>query len=166
MKTIRHLGNRQSGTQVAELAVVLPLMLLLALIVAEGAGFIRMHEVLNNAAREGARIASLPENAPNPDNNPVPGIQQAVSTYACNNGVQLTGTGLPACAGGVAVSVTCTGATIGVAQNIYVPSGSSGFQASRVTVQCSYPLTYLPAVPWFGISNQIGLTGAAEFQEF
>lgn len=159
MKTTKPRGNRQRGTQVAELAIVLPLMLLMALIITEGSGFIRLHEVINNAAREGARLSSLPENRGH-----VADIQTAVSTYACNNGVQLTGTGLATCSG--SAPVVCPSATINIQQGLYVPSGSTGFQASRVTVQCQYQLTYLPALPWFGISNQVALAGSAEFQDF
>ncbi|MGH9557263.1 MAG: TadE/TadG family type IV pilus assembly protein, partial [Terriglobales bacterium] len=52
----------ERGTQVAELAMVLPLLLFLGLAVTEGEGFVRAHQMLNNAAREGAKFSSLPEN--------------------------------------------------------------------------------------------------------
>lgn len=158
MKITKARANRQRGTQVAELAMVLPLMLLMAFIIAEGSGFIRLHEVINNAAREGARLSSIQENYGH-----IPAIQLAVSNYACNNGVQLTGTGLPTCAGTTPVS--CTGASISILQRQYVAAAPTGYQISKVTVQCQYQLTYLPALPWFGISNQVALAGKADFQE-
>lgn len=120
MKTTRLGGIRQRGTQVAELAIVLPLMLLLALIIAEGSGFIRLHEVINNAAREGARLSTIQENS-----NHTADIVTAISNYACNNGVQLSGTGLPACAG--TPRVTCPNATIVVLQHQYVAASPIGY---------------------------------------
>lgn len=159
MKIIRPCGNGERGTQVAELAIILPLMLLLSFIIAEGAGFIRLHEVINNAAREGARLSTIQENADHTAD-----IVNAISRYACNNGVQLSGTGLPACSG--TPSVVCPSATITVLQHQYVSATPVGYQMSKVTVQCQYQLTYLPALPWFGISNQVALGGNAEFREF
>ncbi len=39
--------------------MVLPLLVLIAMIIMEGGSFIRAHQVINNAAREAAHIASL-----------------------------------------------------------------------------------------------------------
>ena len=51
MRTVRIKQNSgERGTEIAELAMVLPLLTFLALIVSEGAGFVRVHQVLNNAA--------------------------------------------------------------------------------------------------------------------
>ena len=47
--------TRQRGTQLLEFAIALPLLLLLFFVVTEGAGLVRAHQVLNNAAREGSR---------------------------------------------------------------------------------------------------------------
>ena len=49
----------ERGTQLIEFAIVLPLIVLLALIVAEGANMFRVYELVANAAREGARLSSL-----------------------------------------------------------------------------------------------------------
>ncbi len=48
----------QRGTQVVELAITLPLLCLLVFAITDGADFVRTHVVLNNAAREGARMAA------------------------------------------------------------------------------------------------------------
>lgn len=50
--------RRQRGTQLVEFAVGLPLLLFICFASIEGASFVRAHQVINNAAREGARIAS------------------------------------------------------------------------------------------------------------
>lgn len=49
------------GTQLVEFALVLPLLLFISLGIIEGSSFIRVHQIINNAAREGARISTLPE---------------------------------------------------------------------------------------------------------
>src|ERR1051326_5973892 len=66
----------QRGSQIVEMAIVLPLLAFLALMVTEGADFIRVHSVLNNAAREGARLSSLQENK-----GQTAGITAAVQQY-------------------------------------------------------------------------------------
>src|ERR1041385_535103 len=95
------------GTQVAELAIVLPLLLFLSLAVSEGAYMIRVHQVLNNAAREGARLAIEEQNydAANPMTNcaaPAGSKQatlcQAIISYAQNNGIS-AGAGFNRCNG-------------------------------------------------------------------
>src|SRR6266545_5874812 len=51
--------RRQRGTQLVEFAVVLPLLVLLTMMIIEAGFFIRAHQVINNAAREAAHVASL-----------------------------------------------------------------------------------------------------------
>src|SRR5690349_17754463 len=50
--------NRQCGTQIAELAICLPLICLLVFAIIDGADMVRTHVLLNNAAREGARMSA------------------------------------------------------------------------------------------------------------
>jgi Flp pilus assembly protein TadG len=165
MRTTEQRRRRQRGTQVAELALIIPLLLLLIAIIIEGAGFVRVHQVLNNASREGARIASLPENAPSasaPDHTP--DIKRAVAAYACNNGVALIGTGIPC--GTPSPNVVCNAASITVNQSVLIPTASGLFvTGSRVVTTCSYQSQFLPSVPFFGISSTFPLTGTAEFQQ-
>lgn len=59
--TLSNNPQRQRGTQIVELALVTPLLLLLVFIVIEASSFIRIHQVVNNAAREGARTAAVAE---------------------------------------------------------------------------------------------------------
>lgn len=165
MRTTEERRRSQRGTQVAELALVIPLLLLLIAIIIEGAGFVRVHQVLNNASREGARIASLRENAPSPTRpDPTQDIRIAVAAYACNNGVALTGTGI-ACATPSA-AVVCNGANIDITQNVLIPTPSGVYvYGSRVVTTCSYQSQFLPSIPFFGISSTFPLTGTAEFQQ-
>src|ERR1051326_6231029 len=89
--------RQDGGTQVVELALVLPLLIFLSLAVAEGAYMIRVHQVLNNAAREGARLAIEQNNydVANPVTNCAAvtantshaALCQAIVSYAQNNGI-------------------------------------------------------------------------------
>ncbi len=51
-------GKRERGVQVVELAVTLPLLCFLVFVITDGADFVRTHVILNNAAREGARMGA------------------------------------------------------------------------------------------------------------
>jgi Flp pilus assembly protein TadG len=155
-KMSRTSRNSERGTQLLELAIVLPLLVFLASLVSEGADFIRVHQVLNNAAREGAKFSSMPENscatAPVPATC-IAAIQSAVVNYANNN------------------HVTITTANVDVNQQAawVVPAGTTkGFWVSQVTVSYSYPIAYLKMAPGFIPANQtsILLRGIAQFQNF
>lgn len=136
--------RRQRGTQIVELAIALPLMALMVFMIVEGADFIRVHQVINNAAREGARFSVLPENS-----GQAAAIQSVVVTYANNNGVALT-----------------TG-NVNVNQGAVIPTASGiGMLGSQVTVTYPYTLKYLPSLPGFSGSGTVSLQGSAEFRNF
>jgi hypothetical protein len=56
---LRRLGRSESGAEVIEFALTLPLLLLVVLGIIEFGFVFQQYEVVTNAAREGARIASL-----------------------------------------------------------------------------------------------------------
>lgn len=166
MKTTEHRRRGESGTQIAELAVVLPLLAFMAFVVSEGAGVVRTHQVINNAAREGARIS-----AQWPDYT-VSGIQTVVADYACVNGVKLAGAATSACTA-TSFNTTCaaTGSMVTVNRGLLIPTPSgTGIQATQVTVTCAYPLLYLPALnfPSLGLNvpTSIPLRSTATFRNF
>lgn len=159
--------RRERGTQIAELAVVLPLLAFLALIVSEGAGVIRAHQVINNAAREGARMSAQESNYT------LASIQSTVADYACLNGVKLVGASASAACTTTNFNTVCgtTGSTVTVNRSALIASDSGiTMTATQVTVTCSYPLTYLPAFdfPTWGmhVSNSIPLRVTATFRNF
>ncbi len=143
------LRQEERGTQVAELAMVLPLLLFLGLAVTEGAGFVRAHQVINNAAREGAKFSSLPENYDNGTGNDITAIKGVAVSYAASNGVTL----VPA---DVTVSQCLT---------ITTASGVNRW-ASSVDVTLAYQLQYLPRLPWFSLPSTVNLRGRSEFVNF
>src|SRR5579862_6348627 len=69
---MRRRRSRESGTQLAEFAVALPIIILLSLIAAEGANLFRVYGVVANASREGARLATPPWSSPAPMTHPPP----------------------------------------------------------------------------------------------
>ena len=132
------------GTQIAEFALVLPLLLFISLGIIEGSSFIRVHQIINNAAREGARISTLPENRDHKTD-----IIQAVVDYANKNGVTLL-------AGDVDIDQT----------KIVTTSTGANMSASQVVVTYGYHTQWLSKLPWFNVPDPVNLTATAEFVNF
>ena len=148
MKPIRGRRN-QRGSQVVEMAIVLPLLAFLALMVTEGADFVRVHSVLNNAAREGARLSSLQENK-----GQSAGITAAVQQYITDES---------------SGRVKGTDATITVDQSLQIPADNGSgtvviMNASKVTVSYTYTFQYLPNFMTAGVPTT--LEAESEFRNF
>lgn len=80
---IRRLRTTDTGSEVVEMALVTPLLLLLMMGIVDFAFLFQQYVVLTNAAAEGARVASLPGyNAAD--------VSARVSAYATNGGVSGT----------------------------------------------------------------------------
>jgi Flp pilus assembly protein TadG len=141
--------HTERGTATVEFALLLPVLVVLALIVSEGAAAIRTHQVLNNAAREGARVSSLQDSQPVDgvsDPAIITAVKNAAIAYATTNGTPISA------------------ANVSVNQFLMVPTaGGVGLTASQVTISYSYPLTYLPS---FGFSVSIPMSVSVEFKNF
>lgn len=129
--------HREKGTQLLELAIVLPVLCLIFFIVAEGADFVRVHVVLNNAAREGARLASQPENQNWWPGNatvacPGPLVTAAITGYIT---AETSGNSAKINPG----SVTCT---LSATQ---IPNGATVMHGSTVTLTYPYTFRWLPS---------------------
>ncbi len=154
--------KRERGTQIVELAAVLPLLVFLALAASEGAGVIRAHQVLNNAAREGARLSSVKENAGNTQF-----LQDSVTCYLIRNRVAPPAGQVPSyCPATASATTNCKSYAVSINQAVLVSNGGTVMPASQVTVSCGYPLNFLPRLPWFGVNNVVTLGGQAEFRNF
>jgi Flp pilus assembly protein TadG len=143
--------SRERGTLLMELALVMPFLILTLMMVLEGSRLVRTHQVLNNAAREGARLSVLPDNC-----NACPGgagsideVKTAVIHYASQNGITLT-------ADNITIDQTVVVATA---------SGTS-FQGSRVTVNYSYSVGFLSVFSWLGVPGTYTLQAGVVFQNF
>ena len=117
--------SRERGTQIVELAVSLPLLMFLTLVIIEGGKLVHFHQVINNAAREGARLSSQVENR-----GAASAIQDAVVQYAANNNLV----------------ISTSDVAVDQAQPIALPDGSV-MLSSLVTVTHSYSFQYLPNWP-------------------
>ena len=137
-------GPGEKGSVLMELALVLPLLILIVMLVLEGSKLVRTHQVLNNAAREGARLSVQPENQ-----GVTADITTEVINYASQNGV-------PLAAGDV---------TINQSAQIAMPSGVS-ISASQVTVTHNYTMSYLSVFTFLGVPGTYTLRGSAEFRNF
>jgi Flp pilus assembly protein TadG len=139
-----------------EFALVLPFLLFMGMFVTEGAGLLRMHQVLNNAAREGARLSSLPENKcqADPPCSTNPTIQNAMLYYLCANAVS---------------NQNCSGPTVTttINQSVQVPDANGvNMNTSVVTVSRPYSLPLMSSIPGFGVPTSITLTVSAQFRNF
>ena len=149
--------RQERGAQLVELALVLPLLLLIVLIATEGAALIRTYQVMVNAAREGARVAVLQENQAKVDET----VNNASICYMVRDGV-VPSASLPAmCAGVDTSSPACTVFSATVNSDYSIPNGATTMAAVQVNVSCTYRLKLLPS---FGIANTIPLQTTATWR--
>lgn len=171
---MKHNREHERGSQIVEFAVILPVLLLLALIVAEGANLFRVYQVVTNASREGARLSVLSQNRyvainqttnfklTNPQtctfsastttsNHPV---CQAVADYVQNN--EIVGNAF----------VQCPTVTVTVDQANAPTSDSGNPDYSRVDVSCAYSLRYLPRLPSYTLASAINIRRVSIFRNF
>lgn len=142
--SVRH-GQR--GNQLLELAIITPVILLLALGMVDMASLYRTHQILNNATREGARFAIQPEHR-----GKIEDIQLAVVNYF--NDRRDVGYSQQA--------LTVDNVTID--QSVYVPTESGVFmRTSRITVTYKYTFLYLPHLS--RIPAGLNLSTAAQFRD-
>lgn len=181
--------KRECGTQVAEFAVALPLLLFLVLLVTEGAGLVRAHQVLNNIAREGARFASSEQRFQSTGSGSLDHTRPIIEdmmTYGWTNNVSVLCDGtvtapcsapadsvLPAPTYGpgshsytyTGSSSMCPSASMVMIQPIYVATATGVYiTTSRIVVTCNYKLQYMPRL--LGIPNTVPLRAMAEFRNF
>ena len=162
--------RESSGAELVELAVALPLLLVLVIGIIDFARAYNTKHVMSNAAREAARImASTPltdSSCPSgwQVSSPGTGIPCAVQTAAISVGNYLTGAGLTSGAclltapaaytpTGTEVLVwtyTCNDVTLLIDKSYLVPNGAGGYSVSATKVTLSYPYSFM-----FG--NIIGL---------
>jgi len=142
--------RNERGTQLIELALVMPILLLLALGIIDMAALIHANQVVSNAAREGARLSIMQEN------NGATGsgantIVERVQTYiTTENGIACTAT-----------------PTVTIDQDGYVPT-AAGFSipVSAVSVVCPYTLRYLPPLTGNVIPATVNINGRVKFRRF
>jgi Flp pilus assembly protein TadG len=159
--------QKEKGTQLAELAVTLPLLVFLALGAIEGGSLLRVHQLLNNAAREGTRMAITQNVAYAANRDTI--VQNVVTNYLSNNNA-LPGGGaftLGQCNSWTAGTNVTTnwpfevGGTLpangAVTGTLTLASGTTVVTSmEQVTVTCAYKFFFMPTLP--GLRRQPTVT--------
>ena len=128
MKTLssRRLGG-DAGSELIEFALVFPMLFFVCMGIVDFGFLFQRYEVVSNASREGARVASLPGYS-------VADVQSQVTTYVQDSG-------LPTTAGNPTVVVTPT----------TISAASGTWPASQVDVFYNYDYMFLTGISsWFG----------------
>lgn len=121
----------QRGAELIEFALIFPLLLLVMLGIIDFGFLFQRYEVLTNAAREGARMAALP-------NYTLTDVKGRVCQYLTAGGVPTTG--CPAAPTNPAVTLT----------DVAIPvTGKAAMQGKRV--QVAYTHTFMFIGPLIGI---------------
>jgi Flp pilus assembly protein TadG len=137
----------EKGAALVELAMVLPFLALLFLGTIDLGITIREHQILQNAAREGARFSALPRNWINPVVNPAASeaaIKQRVIDYLTQE------------------NITVAAGSITIDQQHPVTIGALTVWASQITVTYTRPLLVAggPLLPFANVT----LTGQSLFR--
>ena len=143
--------DRQKGAAAVEFAIVLPILALLLLGTMEVGSIARDYQVLQNAAREGARFSAIPANQISIAQDPsavLQTIQNRVVAYLQNE------------------NITVASANVIVDQAYPVQIGPLTVMGSRVTVQYTRSLVFPGASTLIPSLGSLQLTGNAVFRNF
>jgi Flp pilus assembly protein TadG len=135
MKRRLRKGHDDTGSELIELAIVLPLLLLIFAAIIDFGFLFQRYEALTNAAREGARLGTLPGYA-------VTDVQARVQSYLDSAGL----------------TATITPATVTYTNQELTPGGKV---IRVVTVTVEYPSEFLnlgPFAAMVGGTFQSGIT--------
>jgi Flp pilus assembly protein TadG len=144
MKRVHNCCER--GAVLVELAIILPLLVTMFLIILDLGFVLREHQIVQNAAREGAHFSALPANWVNPTNPTasVDAIKQLVIGYTAQE------------------HITIDSSQITVNQQYPITVGTSTVRGSQVTVTYTRPL-FIDGTPLLP-NPQITLTGQSVFR--
>ena len=152
---VGHVHTSERGSALVEFALSLPLMLVVIAGIVDFGFVFQRYEVITNAAREGARLASLPEYQAN-----TAMIQDRVRTYV-QQGLSLTPAALNTVVPISNVVVSNTPFT--------VTSGPTTYTVQATTVSVTYNHTFLLLQPVMGLinktwGNSIALTATSQMR--
>jgi Flp pilus assembly protein TadG len=143
--------DKDKGAVAVELALVLPLLAILLMGTLEVGSMARDYQVLQNAAREGARFSALPTNRISGADNPsavLQTIQSRVIAYLQNE------------------HITVTAGNVNVNQTYPVLIGGLTVQGSQVTITYSRPLIFPGVTSLIPSLGTTSLVGKAVFRNF
>jgi Flp pilus assembly protein TadG len=146
MRRTKHPGTGEAGTALIELALLTPILLWFSLGALDLGKMFRASQLLQNAAREGARLAILPQN----QGNTAPSLARINSYLTVENS---SGCGSNPIA------------TVNQELPILMPSGVTA-TASQVTVQCPFNVMFLHGLSAGVFPKTVNLAGQATFRNF
>jgi Flp pilus assembly protein TadG len=154
MATLKSMPRGERGQAVIELAMTLPLLLLVVLGIFDFGFMFQKYEVVTNAAREGARVGVLPDYSPTDAVNRA--LQYLDSGGLGGPGVTTAPSG--SCGGGVVANKRCAAATT---STVTLPAvgtePAKDVQQITVVVEFDYEFTFVgPLMNLFG--GTIGTT--------
>lgn len=147
----QRVGDRERGAVAVELAIILPLMAILLMGILEVGSITRDYQVLQNAAREGARFSSMPMNRIDGASDPnmvLQTIQNRVVAYLQNE------------------HITVSAGSVDVNQEYPVQIGALTVQGTLITITYSRPLIFPGAATLIPSLNTLPLVGRAVFRNF
>ena len=144
-RILKRAARSERGSVLLEMAMTLPLLLLVSVAIFELGRAYQTQQILTNAAREGARMAVLPDAS-------APNIETRVRQYMTQG--QLSNVG---------------SATVDITTTAQIPMGAANVSASVVTVNYPFVFTVLGPVARLvssgsTIPGAITLTAAAEMR--
>jgi|SRR6185436_5625545 len=162
----------EQGSVIVELALTLPLLAILILGSIDMGVIVREHQLLQNAAREGARFSAQPANkidTTNPTATP-DAIRDKVVSYLAQENINVTVSGCTA-DGTVLKQWNCamtspSGGSIVIRQEFPIPTVVAGVTITEFgsSVTVTYPRALLfPGGPVLGF-NSVDLTGSSVFR--
>jgi Flp pilus assembly protein TadG len=151
IRALRRFGRAQSGAEIIEFALTLPLLLLVVLGIIEFGFLFQQYEVVTNAAREGARIAVLPTYSANATATEA-NVRARVNQYLTAGGLSTASATI--CGGGG----TCPGDWLSVTDTIVAGPPCLAVKVFRVTVEYQHPVAFVGGIlSYFGKS--VGTAG-------
>jgi hypothetical protein len=142
--------ERQKGAVAVEMAIILPLLATLLLGILEIGSMARDHQLLQNAAREGARFSALERNSISRSSNPSGTetiIKNRIIAYLQNENISVG-------AGDIVID-----------QSYPISIGALTVEGSHVTVTYNRSL-FFPGITNFIPLGSLQLTGNAVFRNF
>jgi Flp pilus assembly protein TadG len=144
MRLIRNLALGREGSQLVELAIVLPLLAAMIVGIFDFGEAYNLKQKLNNTAREAARFAAGQNSAQNLTTSDVAAIGQVVNSYLQAAGLTQCSFGAPAKAGTVftftATGTGCGTASLVINRNFIITVGAGLSSGTKVTLV--YPFTW------------------------
>jgi Flp pilus assembly protein TadG len=153
IRSLRRFVRAQSGAEVIEFALTLPLLLLVVLGIIEFGFLFQQYEVVTNAAREGARIATLPTYSANASATQA-NVEARVNQYLSSAGLS---TASATIYGGGGCPGACT--WLPVIDTIIAGPPAVCIKVFPVTVHYAHPVAFVGGVlTFFGRSLPATIT--------